>query len=237
MKKLALLALIPVLVSCGKDSGGSSQNPRQKIINAFSAIQRGQTSSTISEGVNLYINDDGTTSNEPSKEEGFTVVLRVEGSRIYKFEKTKDLINNTEDIEVSLESFSTEEIDRVLKLPNVSLNGSILNINFSGSDEYDFGAARVTSTYNAIASIDLDLPLCESSSSSTSSGTITVNGSITNYGPNTNTSRENCGPIMTAEEMRKIDLTSVTFCDQTQMDDESYECELSKDMSWLTADL
>ncbi len=237
MKKLALLALIPVLMSCGKDSGGSSQNPRQKIVNAYSAIQRGQTSSTISEGVSLYINSDGTSRNETSREEGFSVVLRIEGSRIYEYERTKDLINNTEDIEVTLESFSTEEIDRILKLPNVSLNGDILNVSFSGTDEYDFGDARVSTTFNAIASINLGLPLCESSSNSTSSGTIAVNGTVTNYGPNTSTSRETCGPIYSSEQMKLIDLNAVTFCDQTQMDDENYECESNKDMSWLTADL
>jgi hypothetical protein len=43
----------------------------------------------------------------------------------------------------------------------------------------------------------------------------------------------NCGPMMELEEIKKIDLRNVEFCDETQ---EATPCEF-KDMSFLTSQL
>lgn len=237
MKKLMLVAPLLVLISCGKDSGGSSGNPREKLLGALSAMKRGQTSQTITEGTQILINGDGSVTNEASKEEDFSVVLKIDGTNVYKYEIGKDLVEGSTDIEVTMTSYDQAQIDKMLQTPGISLNGNMLSVNFHDTIEYDFMSAIIKQTYTINASVNLAMPLCESYSSSNSSGTITANGTVTNFGPNTTTSRETCGPIFTASQMKDIDLTSVTFCDETQMEDESYECESNKDMSWLTADL
>lgn len=237
MKKLMLVAPLLILVSCGKDSGGSSGNPREKLLGAISAIQRGQTSQTITEGNNVLIHTDGSVTSEASKEEDFSVVLKIDGSNVYKYEIEKDMVEGTTDIEVTMTSYDQAQIDKMLQTPGISLNGNMLAVNFHDTIEYDMFSAIIKQTYTISASINLAMPLCESYSHSNSSGTITSNGTVTNFGPNTSTSRETCGPVFTADQMKDIDLTSVTFCDETQMDDENYNCESNKDMSWLTADL
>lgn len=237
MKMLALLTLLATLISCGKDSGGSSGNPREKLLGALSAVKRGQTSTTISEGTTVLIDADGSTTNESSNEEEFSVVLKIEGTDVYKYEIEKDLVEGTKEIEVTLISYGPEQLDQMLQTPGISLNGNNLSINFSDEVEYDYMDAIIQQIFNLSFSINLSMPLCEYFSQTTSSGTIKANGTITNFGPNITTTRETCGPIYNEIQLKEIDLSSVTFCDQTQMDDENYECETNKDMSWLTADL
>lgn len=237
MKKLMLIAPLLILVSCGKDSGGSSGNPREKLQGAISAMKRGQTSQTITEGNNILINGDGTISNTASKEEKFSVVLKIDGSNVYKYEVEKDVTEGTTEIEVSMTSYDQAQIDQMLQTPGISLNGNMLSVNFHDTIEYDLMGSIINQIFTIQAQINLAMPLCESYSSSNSSGTITSNGTVTKFGPNTSTSRETCGPIFTDVQLKDIDLTSVTFCDETQMEDENYNCESNKDMSWLTADL
>lgn len=243
MKTLALLALLSTLVSCieGNGSGGNSGGGpvKERYQNAFSTLARGQSALTKTRGETRSWDYETTTmTSEPVSTEESSVVLKIEGTNVYSYEVETDKTDGTTERKVSLESYDASQMDEVLKLPGTAIVGDRLVFSTTIDSEWTLSTATVNSKHAFNVSINLAKPLCEMFASISSTGTISrTDGTTTTLPVVTSDSVQTCGRILSSEELIAIDLTSVMFCDETQMDDENYECESERDMSFLTADL
>ena len=169
------------------------------------------------ESTDFDIAEDGTMTSRPTKKHVTSVLLKVDGTKVYEYELSKDLSSGEESVVVSLIDYkydpSTQSDISSIKVVNHVLSG-----NFAGKfdDEY--------SSYNYKGSFTKDLltsSFCGSTQNVTGDYKDLSTGRV--Y-PMKDNQINKCNGIMPTSDIKKIDLTEVEFCDNTLPDDAESNC-------------
>lgn len=241
MKTLALVVTLSTLVSCvdgdGKGGGSNGGPVKERYQNALSTLQRGQSADSKSQGqTRSYDWNTDTVSSAPVDKEEFSVVLKIEGTKVYTYNVETDKVDGTVEKSVELESHDASDMDEILKLPGTIMMGDVLMFSTTFESDWTLSTASVRESHALRASVNLGKPLCEMNMSLTSSGTMTTAAGSIPLPVISNNTVQTCGRILSSAELTAIDLSSIEFCDQTVADDE-VSCESDRDMSFLTSDL
>jgi hypothetical protein len=181
------------------------------------------------ESTDFDIAEDGTMTSKLTKKYVTSVLLKVDGTKVYEYEVTKDLSSGEESIVLMLSDYkydSSSESD----FSNIKMVNHLLSGDFTGKFDDRF------SSYSYKGSFTKDLLtsfFCGSTNNVAGDYTDLSTGRV--Y-PMKDNQINKCNGIMPTSEIKKIDLTEVEFCDNTLPDDSEKMCE-TRDMSFLTSDL
>lgn len=245
MKQLLPLAVLMVLVSCNGNSG--SKNNTDKIISKYEAslaFKRGIVSNEVDKGttVDIKMNDQMTSFSLDLKQvnrKEKRIILKVDGDDVYTYVETNEDGETSKEV-VLEKSNPVKDLKEVLDTKQGYISGDQLILKVSsGVEEHEISAETDTimiSTFNVNASINLNNPHC-SSVADISQTTQLKNAGV--LGKKVATSEHQittCGPVLSDEQLKQIDLSNIEFCDDRNEESDESNCEV-KDMSFLTADL
>lgn len=243
MKFLFQVSLLSLVVSCGGDKKSSSTSEMfTNFIQIQRSIPRGQEILGTTQMTNNYIDTSEDGARWVVKQSNYTaqsqsIVLKVEGELLYKLEEFSSEGNITSrSISISLlPTFadlargpitgriengyyvdSSTDVQEAVETENVTLGKAIMQMTDVNNIRVNLGSA------------------CEMSLSSTSSGTLTANGEVTATPVGSTEFGTTCGGVLTATELKALDLSDIEVCDETT---EEYKCEENKNMESLTNDL
>lgn len=240
MKKLfPLLALIS-LVSCD-----DSMRSRSTIANNESTIQKYSVSANAERGSVSYIRKDGgefavdftKTSGiltmNPVNTRTTSVVIQVDGNKVYRHLTIVDLNTKEKTTKVVME---TENIQQEIKEILDSGKGRIIgdNLVLKYSEELP-ESDSIAKKYSINASVNLWRPHCDIKHQTDVAGILILNGEIDSKTNFKNIETSSCEKSYTLKQLREIDLSSIEFCTYPNGEDE--QCEANQDMSYLTSDL
>ncbi len=243
MKKIMSMALLATLASCGGSGGsGNGGNNIENIQDAVLSVERGLVSIQSTKGtVHHYEGDvDGnyTVKVVPVKSDEYSVILKVDGTKIYKYVEDRDLLEGTVDKSVEMEEITQESLDEVLKLPGANLSGNILTLNMTDSSDFELGDNAVaTSKHTIRARIDLANYHCSSTfSTRVFDVRLTQNGVTTKVPESGAAAVTKCEAAWSADQLKALDLSAITFCEDSTTEEDERDCE-ERDMEFLTDDL
>ncbi len=99
---------------------------------------------------------------------------------------------------------------------------------------------RIDAKFDMVTRVNRQNPYCDADATvRTTEAKLTFNGVVTPI-PDTLTKQTfTCGRTLSVSELKELDLSDVTFCDDTiaEEDEDSYSCESNKDLEYLTSDL
>lgn len=242
MKKLMSLALLATLASCGGSGGSSSKIDPQRFEDAALSVDRGLVSIESKTGtdVSFDVDVDGnvTMSTETENSQQYSVILKIEGTKIYKYVEDRNLLTGDVDKSVEVDDVSAETLSEALKLPGASLNGSIFTLN--ATQDWDFEVsenASVTSKLNFNVRVDLNAFHCsETSTVRQTNLKLTQNGVITSAPDTQTNSTTKCEAALSSAELKALDLSAITFCEESTTEEDEWNCE-SRNMEFLTDDV
>jgi len=224
------MKLLLVLVILITTNAFASNEQLEAILKQYESTltnhQVGMKSLALGEGTYLVFDDRGVTSTESYKDQELSVILKVDGTKIYEYFTSKDLFTGEQNVEVRLSEIQNESTDERINFENINLTNHILTANFS----YQFDGQFTSGT---LMKELLQSYFCGFEHTSNSVYTDTRTGQTYNLQSNLNNS---CAGIMSVQDIKRIDLSNVAFCDMTLPDDVEDYCE-TKDMSFLTADI
>ena len=232
MKKLMSLALLATLASCGGSGGSSSKIDPQRFQEAALSAERGLVSIESSTGTDVSFSGDVdgnyTMVTEAENSEKYSVILKIEGTNIYKYVEES----------VEVDDVSAESLSEALKLPGASLNGSIITLN--ATEDWDFELsenASVTSKLNFNVRIDLnDFHCSETSTVRQSKMKLTQNGVVTTAPDSQTNSTTKCEAALSSAALKALDLSAITFCEESTTEEDEWNCE-ARNMEFLTDDI
>jgi hypothetical protein len=212
-------------------------NPKlEKILKNYKSnlfkIQSGMTQTSIEEGNELGF-DPSTLEMKLVKKSSKikSIVLRVEGKKVYFYQEKTDLKSNTKNIEVIAQNFSTKmEQMPGMKFKNIVVKKNMLHANFYG--KIDNMGSSVQVSGKLIKKLKSPI-FCNSTTTSAINISIPNGAEIKKFKLTTkNTSI--CGTKLIPEEVKKINLRNITYCDYTI---EEATCTYNSDMRHLTSDI
>jgi hypothetical protein len=179
-------------------------------------------------GKTLSFNEAGQIVLAPMKTLTEKIILKVEGTKIYTIVKETDLITSESDISVELTETMLDTNDGEYTAISVANNVLTFNYKAEQTDENGSGAlitAKITKNLLSpmVCNMKMDSVVTLSSQDL---GTFKLPATLTSV----------CGPIVAREELKKLDLTNIEFCDQTMSDDGEVTCS-TQDMSFLINEL
>ncbi len=236
MKKLFLLLSIIALVSCGKETTTKKVPAREKFKDALSSLVVGQSTNMKYTGQDRHY-DYGRRSISvyDINEDTLSIVLKIEGSKVYSYEVVTDHVDRTVRKIVRMKSYTMDELDSWLTLPGAVINGNLLIYKSNGTRSNSTMGGSVNEDYEFTYTLNFSKPLCEASTYDTSVGELIFRDQ-TIQGPRVSTQNiETCGRIYSRAEIKSIDLSNIIFCDETF--ENQIDCSMNADMSYLTADL
>ncbi len=242
MKKLMSVALLATLASCGGSGGSSSKMSSQQIQEAVLSVERGLVSIESKAGTESTFRGDvdGNYSVEtgPENSEKYSVILKIDGTKIYKYVEERDLIEDTVSKSVEVEDLSADGLIEALKLPGASLNGSIFNLN--STQDFDFEIsdnAAVSSKVSFNIRVDFNAFHCSMTSSIRQFDmTLTQNGAVTTAPDSQTNATTKCEAALSSAELKALDLSAITFCEESTTEDGEDKCEI-RNMEFLTDDI
>jgi hypothetical protein len=242
MKKLMSLALLATLASCGGSGGSSKGIDPQRLQDAALSVERGLVSieSKTGSDVSFDVDADGnvTMTTEAENSEMYSVILKIEGTKIYKYVEDRNLLTGDVDKSVEVDDVSAETLGEALKLPGASLNGSILTLN--ATQDWDFEVsenASVTSKLNFNVRVDLNAFHCSQTSTTRQLNLkLTQNGVVTSAPDTQTNATTKCEAALSSAALKALDLSAITFCEESTTEEDEWNCE-SRNMEFLTDDL
>jgi hypothetical protein len=242
MKKLMSLALLATLASYGASAASSSNMDPHRFQEAALNEERGLVSIESETGTSVAfdIDLDGNIRmvTESVKSEEYSVILKVEGTKIYKYMEERDLLTGSVDKTVQVDDVSAEIFSEALKLPGVSLNGSIFTLNATQDSDFAISQnAAVTSKLSYSVRIDLNAFHCsESSTIRQSNMKLTQNGVVTTSPDALTNSTTKCEAALSSAALKALDLSAITFCEDSTTEEDETNCE-ERNMEFLTDDI
>lgn len=243
MKKLIPLMILATVVSCGKKE--TKKNGIEMIVNKLTDSQKVglvSISTTKGESENVDINDKNEilgfktqTYTDVTKK----IILKKENSLVYSLEITKDG-EAPEHRSVILEDNAdlNNEIREAIENGKAEVKDNYLIANLDDEQSWDSELNGVKYGMKMKLKVKHKRNLksdCESQTDIKITDVIGVIGDKeTKLKDGKSTQVEECGGVMTKEELKALDLTKIQFCDYRV---EDTECEDDKDMSFLTSDL
>lgn len=243
MKKIMSLALLATLASCG-GSGGSGNGGKkiENIQDEVLSVERGLVSVRTTKGsVHHYQGDvDGnyTVKVVPMKTEEYSVILKVDGTKIYKYVEDRDLLEGTVDKSIEMEEITQASLDEVLKLPGANLSGNFLTLNMTDVEDIELGDSAVsTAKFTSRVRIDLANYHCSGTfSTRVYDVRLTQNGVTTKAPESAASAVTKCQAAWTPVQLKSLDLSAITFCEDSTTEEDEMDCE-QRDMEFLTDDL
>ncbi len=243
MKKMMSLALLATLVSCGGSGGssGSKLNPEQ-FQEAALSVERGLVSIESKKGTEHYYSGDTegdyTVTLKSVKSDEYSVILKVDGTKIYKYVEERDLLEGTVDKSIEVDDLSAEGLREALSLPGANLSGNIFTVSMSDDFDFELGdGVLATSKYNVKLRIDLANFHCSSTSSVREfDGKLTQNGVVTRLPDAGTASTTRCEAAWSTAQLKALDLSAITFCEDSTTEEDEVVCE-ERNMEFLTDDL
>lgn len=243
MKKLLPLMLLSTLIACGGKSGGKGQDPILTQEEMFSAAEtlmsnttRGMVSLITSDGYVVSQYKDPETGkfkkdNQPSKSRSKEIVLKTIGNQTYSLVEETDLTKMETRKYVELTDSDTSNLKGEVR---GSISNGIYRLKTTVTETKTEGTTTTTMTLSLSGQINLLNP-CQHNITMDMSGVMLIqnyDGDVKFNGKTNMVST--CGKSLSENELKKIDLSSIEFCDNTQ---EEEKCEANKNMTELTADL
>lgn len=236
MKKLFLLLSIVAFVSCGKETTTKKIPAKERFKEALSSLVVGQSTNMKYIGQDRHY-DYGRRSISvyDINEDTVSVVIRIEGAKVYSYEVVTDHVDRTVKRSVQVKSYTTDELDSWLTLPGAVISGNLMIYKGSGTRSNSHVGGSINENYEFTYTLNFSKPLCESSTYDTSVGELIFRDQ-TIQGPRVSSQNiETCGRIYSRAEIKSIDLRNIEFCDETF--ESQVGCNMNADMSYLTADL
>lgn len=236
MKTLFLLVIIVVFVSCGKETTEKKVPAREKFKDALSSLVVGQSTNTKYTGQGRHY-DFGRRSISvyDINEDTVSIVLKIEGSKVYSYDVVTDHVMRTVKRTVELRSYTMHDLDSWLSMPGAVVSGNFVIYKASGDRANSTMNGSIREDFQSEFSMNFTKPLCESSDYDSSTG-VMIFRDQTIPGPMVSTQNiETCGRIYSRAEIKSIDLRNIEFCDGTF--EHQMGCSVNTDMSHLTADL
>ena len=229
MKKFAL-AVLAVSFSAVAGVNPELEAIFKKYDSYLMNLKPGMTALSEREDTDLVLNEQGELEARLQTTQSKKIILKVLGTKTYSLEQSVNMTTGEETTEVTLEDHSYTDDDGT-EFRNVREENQILSASFSSvesDEEFRF-------SIDGVVSKKLTSPIiCDMSVKV--KGTYTMNSTqqTVNYVSNSNSV---CGEEMSIAEMKKLDLSSVEFCDLTKPEsDEEANCNV-QDMSHLIKEL
>lgn len=193
-------------------------------------LRPGMTALSETEDTDLVLNEQGQLETRMVTTQSKRIVLKVMGTKTYILEQSINMTTGEEKAEVVLDDHSYTD-ENGTDFTNVREENQTLTANFASEEsgeEYRFAFAGVMSK-------KLTSPIiCDMNIKVKGTYTLVSAQQTVDYISNTNTI---CSDDMPVSEMKKLDLTSVEFCDFTVPEsDEEANCNV-QDMSHLIKEL
>jgi hypothetical protein len=242
MKSFIPLAVIMLLLSCGKKS--DSKKPGldfSKYQESLETRSVGDTTVETTEGTRLEVKTSSSqsyfgASKIAVKQKETYVIIHTDGQEFYSFVETKDFMSGSVTKKVYLDKLdSSLMLQELRKIPGAKIVNDRLIFKKEFSEEEVEDQYTLNFTNHFSGSLNLLKPLCDYTLSELKKSIDVISDSepvaINEVGV---ISSGTCGPKMSVEEIKKIDLSSIELCDYTSG---SEECEENKDLRHLTSDL
>jgi|GEM_PF-3971630 len=243
MKKIMSLALLATLASCGGSGGSSGSKINvEQFQEAALSVERGLVSIESKNGTEHHYSGDVdgnyTVETRPVKTDEYSVILKIDGTKIYKYVEERDLLEDTVTKSVEVEDFSADSMREALSMPGASLNGSIFNVKMTQDFDFELGEnASVASKYDLSFRVDLKAFHCSSTSSIREYNVkLTQNGVVTSAADSGTASTTSCEAALSAAQLKALDLSAITFCEDSTTEEDEVVCE-QRNMEFLTDDI
>lgn len=229
MKKFAL-AVLALSFSAVADVNPEIAAIFKKYDSYLMNLKPGMTALSQIENTDLVLNEQGELEARMETSQSKKIVLKVMGTKTYTLEQTINMTTGEETAEVTLEDHAYTDEDGT-EFRNVREENQTLTASFS-SDESD---EEYRFAIEGVVTKKLTSPIvCDMSLNVKGTYTLLSTQQTVNYVSNSNSV---CGDDMPIAEMKKLDLTSVEFCDFTAPEsDEESNCNV-QDMSHLIKEL
>jgi hypothetical protein len=242
MKKLMSLALLATLASYGASGATSSNMDPQRFQELALSAERGLVSIESKIGTELsfsYDEDENFTAEVvPMKRDEYSVILKIDGTKIYKYIEDRDLLTGLVRKSVDVDDVSAEKLSEALKLPGVSLSGSIFTLNGTVNNSFDIGEnASFTSKMSFSVRVDLSAFHCsETSASGQFDVKLTQNGVVTSVPDSQTSSTTKCEAALSSAKLKALDLSAIEVCEESTTEEDEWNCE-TRNMEFLTDDI
>ena len=193
-------------------------------------------------GTEVSFNGDGdgnyTVVTEPVESDEYSVILKIEGTNIYKYVEERNLLTGQVDKSVVVDDMSVEALREALGLPGARLNGSIFSLNLIEDLDLEVtDTATVTSTLSFNARVDLNAIHCTVTSTTRQFNLkLTQNGVVTTAPDAQTQSTTKCRAALSPAALKALDLSAITFCEESTTEEDEVNCE-TRNMEFLTDDI
>lgn len=231
MKKPFALAVLALSFSAFADVNPELVAILKKYDSYLMNLKPGMTALSHSEDTELYLDENGEMNSRLVTIESKKVILKVMGTKTYILETSKNLTTGEELASVTLDDHSYTDGDGT-EFQNIREENGVLKATFlveeNDGDDFRF-------KYEGQMSKVLTSPIiCDMA--------VKVNGTYTNVStqqttPYSSDSNSICGDDMPLAEMKKLDLSSVEFCDYVKPESETENNCTVQDMSHLIKEL
>jgi hypothetical protein len=253
MKSLPLvtIACLMIAISCGSDKKNNDNAVSSLNISHLAAqipqLKKGWAIDSIDEGENYIFPIIATVEDVPQKVSDVIkehrVVLKTDGDLIYYYTEYEHEIrgaSKSSDRWVFLKKRDAARIEEfITSLQGPILKGSLLTAKFpmnrsirNTNNEIIFKSSSI-----ATSTMDITKPLCDFDSEISDISVYHMTNSGTTILENLKRTRKSwCRKSYSDTDLKSIDLTDITFCDQTLPEDDemSEVCQSNMDLSYLT---
>jgi len=218
-----LVVSLSLLTACS-DGGGKSG--AQKFRDALKAVPRGLIMNETFKGTHHDIDyTSGTPVVNVSDIDSTShyVILKIEGNAMYRLRA------------YDLNDLNGRRVEKVLLKSPVGSSWSSTGWTESGE------SGRIDAKWDIQTRVNQQNPYCDAEEvMAVSDAKLTFNGVVTPL-PNTLTKRTfTCGRTLSAAELKALDLSDMTICDDTDAESEdetTYDCQSNQNLEHLTSDL
>ncbi len=243
MNKLLPLLVLTTLVSCNDTIRSRSIiNNNDKTISQYSSAlpaQRGTVALIRKQGSEFAVDltkTSGLLTTTPVNTRTTSVVINIDGNKIYKHLTIQDLNTKLTTTMVVMENENIQqELREILDSGKGRVIGDNLVLKFSEEMPSEGGEVQYAKKLSFDATVNLWRPHCDSKTQIKATGSIFINGELDSTKNYVTTDISTCEQNYTDKQLKALDLSSIEYC--SYPDGELKECETERDMSFLTSDL
>lgn len=250
MKKQLTLVILLSLVACGGKSGGGAKAiySTDAYRTALSKQEVGMVTESIETGVKneisyCSIDKDHFPKRNSKPEISKKIILKIDGDLVYKYSEYSDGFSTSKTVILESLSLEADRFSSYLSQGTEVINGDRIivstSIDTDSSKRYfegleatlDGGSRKLDINFSA------SNPLCDFEITETVKDQIFWSSKTQaqrNLEESIRVEKGTCPPPLSKAELKAIDLSHATFCDNTGNGDDS--CK-QRDMSFLTSDL
>lgn len=238
MKKLMPFMMLASVIACSGSNGGAKQN-LSKYVEALNSAQRGQVTIVNKDGTDTSIRHDNGNYSAPLKivkSKGRHILLKFEDGKRYVLEEMKNEDGSVGRM-ITIENFDvSKDLDEVLKLPGSRIVNDVLFFESSSVINDTNEEFSIRQNYTVKGQVNLLKPNCESTTvTSTDNGVLETRTQMIAIQDTSITEVNSCGEILSATQLKALNLKNITVCDNTNEVESS--CSTMSDMSQLLSDL